>query len=115
MSDDDEALWHEGDDESEYSMFVPFTCLQSAGGELDDTAFVVGFILGGINQAMMAGQPEIAATVQTLAVGQLDLIAMSRGYVVTAETFDETPEWARVQCVKAATSEIPTTNRRNGG
>lgn len=114
MNHDDE-VWRDGDDTDDYSLLVPFTCLRSAGGELDDTAFVVGFILGGLNQAMLNDEPVITATIQTIAVGQLDLIAMSRAYVVTAATFDQAPEWSQVQLVKAATSEIPTTERRNRG
>lgn len=110
----DDALWFEGDDPNEYSLLVPFTCLQSAGGDLDDHAFVIGFILGGLNQAMTEGREiEMTATIQTVAVGQLDLIAMARGYTMKAITYDPpAEEWSAVILTKAARSEIPTTKGR---
>jgi hypothetical protein len=84
-----------------YDLVVPFIACLSQGGPYDDDSFVAGFQAGRVDQALAAGAAvgatEVAITVLTPLVKQLDLIAMNRGFpIVVADVAAEVPEWSHV-------------------
>jgi hypothetical protein len=82
---------------------VPFVVCRSQGGPYDDDAFVAGYHAGQIGQALTTaatvGACRLRFTVRTEMVKQLDLIAMDRGFTLTAAPVEETedhdamPDW----------------------
>ncbi len=89
-------------EEDGYSLAVPFIACNSQGGPYDDNAFVAGFQCGEIDRALKAieaaGGNSAEFTVYTPLVKQVELLGMNRGFpVMTADTFDDTPEWTHVR------------------
>lgn len=84
---------HEG---TQYGLVMPFVVCSSQGGTLDDDAFVAGYECGMFSSRLQRREDvRIIATVRTVNVPQLDLIAMQHGYKM--ETDDtEFDEWTGV-------------------
>jgi hypothetical protein len=100
-------------EEDGYGLVVPFIVCRTQGGTLDDEAFVAGFQAGQIDQALAAGKAVNAATVcfplvRSDLFGQLELIAMDRGYpYVNATAVDGHPQWSEL-CFSTVGPETPT-------
>lgn len=87
MSDDEKTP-------REYGLVMPFVLCTSNGGPYDDEAFVVGWEMGALEAWLEAGQPNGAQRqIHSTAVPQADLLAMRYGYAMSAEPYDEVPEW----------------------
>lgn len=84
-------------DEASYGLIMPFVCVESVGGPYDDEAFAAGWHCAQIDEALAAGRPGDVAhvSVRTTIVGQLDLIALRRGFVMVATPTDH-DEWTSV-------------------
>ncbi len=96
MTDDQDRPEDDG-----YSLVVPFVACTSKGGPYDDDAFVAGFQCGEIDRTLTAlaavGGSRATFTVYASLVGQLELVAMNRGFpVVTVEECAEASEWVQV-------------------
>lgn len=73
------------EDEVSYGLVMPFMCVTSNGGTLDDHAFVAGYRCGEI-AAKLSTRPAIhQVMVEPDIVQQLDLIAMHHGFTLTTE------------------------------
>jgi hypothetical protein len=73
-----------------FSLVLPFVCVASNGGVLDDHAFVCGATFGTHLAEIRSNRPiEWQAYVHPEMVAQYDLIAMSEGYVDDSGTMGE--------------------------
>lgn len=93
-----------------FSLVIPFTCVESVGGPYNDAAFAAGFDCGVIDGKLAAGlddHEELPATVRTGLVGQLDLIAMRHGCILTTTgPTREVDEWTHVTFTAARSDEV---------
>lgn len=92
-------------------LVVPFVVCTSKGGPFDDDAFVAGFQCGEVDKALsvaaVAGATHVKYTVRTALIPQLELLAMHRGFLLTAETIGETDDHAAMPEWSVATFERP--------
>lgn len=92
-----------GGEPSTHSLVMPFVVVKSAGGELDDMAFAVGWDCGALDAELgvcaQVGATPVARYVKAPALPQFDLIAMRHGYTATVDAKDErgTPGWKFVE------------------
>lgn len=85
------------DDERSFELLMPFVVCESNGGPYDDDAFAAGWHAGTISTRLEAKPAVLVEFVRSQLVPQLDLVAMQRGYRMTAEPWDEQPdEWTEV-------------------
>lgn len=85
--------------EEEYSLVMPFVVVQSAGGPLDDEAFVMGAQFGQhmVELRNCPGITEWSATVSPVMLPQYDLLAMRNGMVMASQPWTDAPDdWAFV-------------------
>lgn len=83
-----------------YGLVMPFVVVKSKGGPLDDDAYVSGFECGRLDVRLAECEgPRVMTTVHTVSIPQLDLIAMSHGWRMTAEP-TEHYEWTFVEFEK---------------
>lgn len=71
--------------EVEFGLAVPFVVCESKGGPFRDQDFVCGFECGRVDALLQQGPVRLRTEVHTECVPQMDLCAMYRGYVMTAE------------------------------
>ncbi len=84
------------EEETEYEEVFPIVAVQSNGGEYDDTAFIAGMYCGMVHTFLQTTTHALyEAYVPTGTVPQLDLIAMSHGWVTQSTPWEGAPEeWA---------------------
>lgn len=94
------------DPSAAYGLVIPFVACASQGGPYDDDAFAAGYQAGRIDHALAAlvavGGTELAATVRTDLVRQLDLIAMHHGFKAETEPYVDANEWSFVTFRRSA-------------
>lgn len=79
-------------EETEYGMVMPLVSVASKGGPYDDQAYAAGWEMGQLDTELKADYGRYETTIRTANAGQVDLIAMHRGYLCqTAPTQFE--EW----------------------
>lgn len=83
---------------------VPFTCVASAGGPLDDHSFTQGYRLGMLVVSMQMGMQVVADAVHPDVVHQLDLLAMSYGYTMEAQPWGDGCEWVNITLVRGGSN-----------
>jgi len=85
-------------DEPEWGLVMPFVACKSQGGAFDDTSFVSGYRLGGLDATLALMQPLVyQLMVKPSDLRQCDLIAMKHGYTVGWGQEDEYEgEWINV-------------------
>lgn len=89
-------------DGDQYSLVMPFVVCRSQGGPYDDDSFVAGVVFGQHNAQLERGGVidngviKPGFPVPTPLVAQLDLLAMSHSYTLTAEPVDGMDEWTQV-------------------
>jgi hypothetical protein len=85
-------------DDLSFSLIMPFVCVTSNGGVLEGHSFVCGANYGAHAAKIRADHPiEWGSYVSPDMIAQYDLLAMSEGYVMTVEPWDEHPEeWVLV-------------------
>jgi hypothetical protein len=76
---------------------IPFEIVASKGGPHEDLAFVAGFRLGSLNAAFSighrCGEPSVMSVMlRCEELHQADLLAMSHGFVATANIAALTPD-----------------------
>lgn len=87
----------QGEPDATFGLVMPFVVCRSNGGPYDDEAFVAGVYCGSIDQELQTRSicgPQ--KYVPTAVVPQLDLLAMHRGYEMSAEPWGDHPEWTLV-------------------
>jgi hypothetical protein len=94
----------EGEEHPRYNLEMPFVVCASQGGPFDDDAFVAGYRCG-VTDGILAGPhtSTLDGVAREAELKQLDLIAMRRGFVMTAERADE--EWFALTFTRVATAE----------
>lgn len=75
------------EEESDYSLVMPFLPVTSKGGLYDDEAFVAGYTCGRLDGALEQGRPVFRDWFPVLSslLPQIDLIAMRHGYVMEVQ------------------------------
>ena len=84
------------EEDAEYDLVMPFVVVASKGGPYDDDAYVAGWEMGGLDEALRCKPSSHDAMVRTGNAVQADLVAMKHGYVCTSEEYREAPEWTIV-------------------
>jgi len=79
-------------EDAEYGLVMPFLCVQDHGGPLDPKAFVHGVRFGTADCELKAKPKEYQVYDAPFMEKQYDLLAMHRGYLLTAEPWDEHPD-----------------------
>lgn len=74
----------------EWDLVLPFLCVESRDGPFDDRAFTAGVQLGAIYACLRLGVPEVDQAAYPEIAATVDLIAMRYGYRI-----DVTPLSAR--------------------
>lgn len=98
---------HEGPQEPEYGLLMPFVVVASKGGPYDDASFVAGARMKALwDRCELGIEDSFEVYEPTPLVPQLDLVAMQFGYRIDATPWWEAPEeWALVRFVKSAEGE----------
>lgn len=111
MSDD--YLEGDGDEELHpFGLVMPFVPVKSKGGPFDDDAYAAGWECGQIAEILRATAEtaseldecdRLKLPVRTANVEQLDLVAMSYGYMIDQrEPWEDGSEWTFVRFTKTA-------------
>ena len=78
------AIEQPEDGEEQYSLVMPFVCVESNGGQYDDEAFVAGWQMGALDRDLATLGIHLAVLpLYTSCAEQVDLIAMKHGFTVT--------------------------------
>jgi hypothetical protein len=92
------------DDDGNLCLAMPLVAAQSEGGPFEDTAFVAGWQIGGIDTTLKVGAAigmtqSTPILVDKLLAKQLDLVALKHGYQVQTNQHARNPEcgdmWVR--------------------
>ena len=85
------------DKEINWTIFLPFVNVKSAGGKFDDAAYCAGFEMGMLDcklfQASAIPAEHFFATIHVDNELQADLIAMKHNYKIEQKIYDESGEW----------------------
>jgi hypothetical protein len=88
------------DQESEYGLVMPFVNVVSKGGPYDDTAYVAGWAMGGLDARLEHRRlARVSETIRTADASQADLLAMKHGYSVKLTDTDY-DEWTFAEFVR---------------
>lgn len=87
----------EDDGGETWALVMPFVACQSQGGPFDDDAFVAGFNMGKLDTELKAKPDFLRSIVTRQTRDQVDLIALSNGYMATFTDADE--QWSNVEFV----------------
>lgn len=110
MSDDYVEGDGDGEEPHPFGMVMPFLPVASKGGPYDDDSYAAGWECGQI-ASILEYSDEVAGTlpldarlklpVRTANVDQLDLVAMSHGFVIDQrEPWEDGSEWTFVRFTK---------------
>lgn len=91
----------------EYGILRPFITVTSKGGPHEDQAYVAGYEMGLLDARLANGQPFHQDTLQTVSIGQADLIAMRHGYRLEHRLSEDTPEWTFATFTRTSSEETP--------
>jgi hypothetical protein len=94
-------------EESFYSLVMPFVTVKSKGGPHDDESYTIGYLCGYLDRLLETGDTALLdRCVQTSAVPQLDLIAMRHGYSIESKVWEDSSDWTFIKLTRKSTNVI---------
>jgi hypothetical protein len=97
-------------EEVEYDLVMPFMVCRSRGGPYEDESFVAGWELATIDVRLTqcaVDRLPLNVPIHTPSLPQAELIAMSHGYLMAAEPYEDAPEeWSMVTFTVPALEEV---------
>lgn len=93
------------DNEHRWGLAMPFLPVTSRGGPYADNAYVAGYEAGGIAEQLRTATGPVSALIHAENTGQVDLIAMDRGWRAVFEPREH--GWVAVEFTRAVDREMP--------